>query len=237
MTTAVAPRRQQGVAISPPPDVSRPVTLPAIVTETSDVEAFGRTRRWWRMRALEAGETVELQNVLLQLESGFRPCDSTRVKWHIGKLLNHWDDRKSDAEKDQIIVDWCDDLGEFSETHIAQACRDWRRTQQYRPRIAEIVAMCERLFQRDIESRRRIRVLLGLDKPRFWEALPKPPEPMVQRDPSAMQDMLKGLTRKLLAPSAANRDPVDLGKIKETLESRNPDAVSELAQMRGKGTT
>lgn len=156
------------------------------------------------------------------------------VKWHVGKLLNHWSDRKSNDEKDEIIVDWCNDLGEFSETHIAQACREWRKTQKWKPQVAEIVAICERLFQRDIEMRRRIRILLGLDKARFFEALPKPPEPVVERDPSKMRAMLSSLSKKLLAPGAANRDPVDVAEVAKSLATRDPDQVERLTSLRAK---
>lgn len=214
--------------------MSRPVTLPAIVTDAGNVEVLGRTRQLWRASALEPGQAVELQRLQLQLEQGLRPCEPMMVKWHVGKLLNHWSDRKSDGEKDEIIVDWCADLGEFSETHIAQACREWRKTQKWKPQVAEIVAICERLFQRDIESRRRIRILLGLDKPRSWESLPPPKEPAVHRDPAEMRNMLNRLNNKLLAPGAANREPVDVAEVAKSLATRDPDQVQRLTALRSK---
>lgn len=64
-----------------------------------------------------------------------------------------------------VIADWADDLGEFPEWAIAEAFRAFRRTEDRRPTIAAIRALCQPLVEEAAVELERCRRLLALGRP------------------------------------------------------------------------
>jgi hypothetical protein len=76
----------------------------------------------------------------------------------------------TDAEADWVMEDLIDDLAEFPAVVIAAACREWRRTQKWRPTIAELREACE--WQRQSLARQVVRAeLIGAAKRVGWRAV------------------------------------------------------------------
>lgn len=214
------------MASSKPPAVSQPVVLPPILSETRPADGF--RSQMWGARALKAGEQVSLQQALIALEARTAPAEPNMVLWHVGKLLNHWPSAQSAAEKEMIVSDWLEDLAPYSEAHIVEACGIWRRTQKFKPHVADIVQLIERAKYRDQENARRAKVLLGLSTPRPWEHLPAPREVLVDR-PAA--GMLASITKRLTAPAARkNQQPPPARDA--LMADRDPEAVAKLHAIR-----
>lgn len=58
-------------------------------------------------------------------------------------LLSHYPAKGMTPEVEQLVaLDWAEDLGEFPAWAIDAAARTWRRTQKWRPSIAEMRALC-----------------------------------------------------------------------------------------------
>ena len=189
----------------------------------------------WTARELKAGEGVAIQQALVALEARQQPAESKRILWHIGRMLNHWGDRKSDQEKEMVIGDWVRLLSPFAEAHIIEACDQWLMREKYRPTIAEIVALIERAQARDRENVHRCRVLLQMETPRPWERLPPPPDPPAQ--PRNTAGLLASITRKLGVSRPPARGADVTGDVatharQEMRLARDPEAVERLRQMR-----
>lgn len=175
-------------------------TLPAVLTETRAVEASRYPM--WVARELEPSERVKVEQALAQLHGRFRRAPMERILAHLGRMFAQWDSNtQSDAVKEIVLEDFASDLAEFSEAHVAEVCIFWRRTQTYKPRIAEFLAEMHRVWTRDAESVRRCRVLLGLEKPKFWEVIPEKhePAPLTQDARARMNAALKRLSPAMAA--------------------------------------
>lgn len=151
--------------------VSRPVALPPVLTETSRID--GSRQLAWVCRDLKPGETVELQQTVLQLEYRCQPAAEGKTLELVARLLNNWKNERTDQEKDWQFDDWAESLEEFSEAHLRAACKTWREEQPFPPKIADIRGLCLSARYQDEEMRRRCRVLLGLQDP-YQRERPKP---------------------------------------------------------------
>ena len=61
----------------------------------------------------------------------------------VSRLLNHyWTGDDPAAVRKAQIADWLEDLREFSLAIVANAIREWRRTETRRPTIADIRKLC-----------------------------------------------------------------------------------------------
>ena len=62
---------------------------------------------------------------------------------HISRLMAHYWVASEDARlRAALARDWLDDLAEFHQTIVAEACRDWRRSSEKRPAPAQIRGAC-----------------------------------------------------------------------------------------------
>lgn len=236
MTIGKGPRRGQEVAVasSKLPDVLQPVPLPIAITETRpDPSSRGVER--WHARDLLLAEAVGVQQALVALEAGKQPAEPNDIRWHIGKLLSHWDTNQSAVVKDEIIKDWGRDLTKaaYSAANIAGACEVWRTTKRFRPQVSEILDICRNLAARDGEHVRRAKVLLGIEPPRHWEN----PPPAQHEGTRITPDMWATLGAKLRRPSSPAprlREPraPSIGDVRAQLaKDRDAAAVEKLASM------
>jgi hypothetical protein len=83
-------------------------------------------------------------------------------------LLEHfWQSRPCEAVRAEMLADWMDILERFSREEIAEACRDWLREGQRKPRPGDI---------REIILRARATVAAQAPK------LPEPPRERVSAE-------------------------------------------------------
>lgn len=60
----------------------------------------------------------------------------------VARLLSHyWTAAEPAGVRQAQAEDWIEDLSEFLPSHVAEACRRWRRTQSRKPTIADIRAL------------------------------------------------------------------------------------------------
>jgi hypothetical protein len=211
----------------------QPIALPPVLSEERRTDGF--RSRMWGVRKLKPGEEVPVKWALAHLEMRDVPTTSTQIDWHIGRLLSHWDNsRTTAAVQNEQLADWEIDLAPYAEAHIAEACAIWRRTQVFKPKIAEIITLVENFQFRDRENARRCRVLLGLQEPRSFERIP-PASKNSPADPSkaaAIMEKLSALFPSRRKPEPAPRVPIDRSAIKKDLDSRDPVAVEKLRAFR-----
>jgi len=78
------------------------------------------------------------------------PASSDHLLARILALLSHYPAKGAAPEVEQLVaLDWAEDLGEFPAWAIDQAARTWRRTQKWRPSIAEMRALCAEACARE----------------------------------------------------------------------------------------
>jgi hypothetical protein len=150
----------------------------------------------WRARLVTSETELDaIRHALAVLERRLTVAGPVDVARHVGRLLGHWNARNAmDGEKEMELEDWVDDLADYAEAHIAAACREWRRTQHFKPKVGDIVPLIEAERARDRESRRRCRVLLGMETPRPWERMEQTEQPVTDRP---ALEMMASVARKL----------------------------------------
>lgn len=169
-----------------------------------------------------------VERTLMELQQRDVPAHIDKIRFHVGKTLNHWDNgRLGHAEKGQIVADYEFALRDFSEADVAQACAEWLSESRFRPVPADIVTLARNNQARDRENSRRAKVVLGIENHRSWERIPPPPEKMLTKPTVGL---LASFTQRLTAP-AARKAAQPTSKV-ELLGSRDPDAVQKLAALR-----
>lgn len=166
-----------------------------MLTATRQVDGW-RERQWVAL-PLEPGQDVAVQQGLLVLDQRLQSAPEGVTLDLVDRLLNHWNDIRTAEEKANRFDDWAEDLEEFSEAHLAAACKTWRQNNSFPPKIADIRALCLNERARDQMLHRRSRVLLGLERPLAQEVLPA-------RDAAQLIE-LKPAQQKLLAEAVVGQ--------------------------------
>lgn len=69
--------------------------------------------------------------------------NQTKIAGHLSRLMSHfWVANEDPRLRGAQAEDWLDDLSEFHEAVVGEACRDWRQVQTRRPTPAEIRLIC-----------------------------------------------------------------------------------------------
>ena len=107
-----------------------------------------RTARSLRQRAHSAvGSLEEAQSLLATCETLRRPVAKDWLMGRVATLLSHFYVSSTDeAEMRAALSDWADALSEFPAWVIAEACREYLRTQERKPSIAAIRKLCQQHF-------------------------------------------------------------------------------------------
>jgi hypothetical protein len=146
--------------------------LPPVLTETQYIDGYNM--RAWRARELTPAERPLIEASLAALDERLKPVTDEWLLKKLASLYNHWNDPRNDEERDQLYADYADDLDEFSQTEIDEACTHWRRSSKWFPKVAELRADLEKRRARNIELRRRALILLEDPSvtPHRWEVPP-----------------------------------------------------------------
>lgn len=108
-------------------------------------DGFEELQETWSPPAnVTARQAAMAQRVLADLEgSVLAPVEPDRLLGRVLALLSHYPAKGLTPDVEQLVaLDWVEDLGGFPTWAIDQAARTWRRTQKWRPSIAEIRALC-----------------------------------------------------------------------------------------------
>jgi hypothetical protein len=104
----------------------------------------GLAEFWSPPTGVTRQQAAAADRVLQELErTVLAPADPNHLLARVLALLSHFPAKGIAPEVEQLIaLDWAEDLGEFPGWAIDQAARDWRRTQKWRPSIAEMRRLC-----------------------------------------------------------------------------------------------
>lgn len=141
----------------------------------------------WVMRPVDDLDRPAVESALVELEDRLTPGNRDNRIAMLARLVVHYPNvSKDEGSLAVILADMADDLADFSDLHVAWACAEWRQTESWWPKPAELreKALTLDCFAR--VYRRRARVLLGQAEPCAFE-LPKPP----QGDPEPMSEERK----------------------------------------------
>lgn len=161
----------------PPADRHR-LLVAALPEPLSEILAAGRLDRrprfgdngfdglsevWSPPATVTARQAAMAQWALADLEgSVLAPAEPDRLLARILTLLSHYPAKGLTPEVEQLVaMDWVEDLGEFPGWAIEQAARSWRRTQKWRPSIAEMRALCEEACAKERQLAECLRKLSG----------------------------------------------------------------------------
>jgi hypothetical protein len=101
-----------------------------------------------------------------------------------------------------MFDDWAEDLAPYSEAHVAEVCREWRKTKTYFPKIAEFVSLLDAKLTLETQLRHRARVLLQLDEPRPWERTLPAPDEGTPITPERMAEIMRAIGAGPMAKAA-----------------------------------
>lgn len=99
--------------------------------------------------ALTAPEIEALSETARTLEIWLSPGQRAAAVGLLARLANHHRKARSAEEWQMLFEDYCDDLAEFSDAHVAEAIGEHRRQSNWFPTIAELRERCLELRQRD----------------------------------------------------------------------------------------
>lgn len=69
--------------------------------------------------------------------------NETKIAGHVSRLMSHfWTANEDPRLRAAQAQDWLEDLAEFHEALVGEACRDWRQSETRRPTIADIRKLC-----------------------------------------------------------------------------------------------
>lgn len=145
---------------------AQPSPLPPVLTNTEKVADFNRPQ--WVARPLNDGERSLVLAAKGEIEARLAPARREVIIGLLSRLAVQWPPKDAKAFG-LLLADFATDLAEFSELHIAQACREWRQTENWFPKIADLRGRL--LVMRSMEKAyfRRSKVLLGEAKARDYE--------------------------------------------------------------------
>lgn len=146
--------------------------LPAAIVHTEAVDGFRRPQ--WVARPLTDEARPVVERAKADLEARLQLGRREIIVGLLSRLAVQWPPKDTQAFG-LVLSDMADDLAEFSEEQIAAACVEWRRTENWYPKIADLRTRLLTMRFFDEMHLRRARVLLGEEKPRSHE-LPPPHE-------------------------------------------------------------
>lgn len=169
----------------------------------------------WVARALPEDQVPVVVDVLRELEERLRPARREWIIAILSRLAVHYPNASADPDAFAIVLsDMADDLADFSELHLVQACAEWRRTEKWFPKIPELHEKLLSLHCYDLVMRRRARILLGIDEAHYYDlpadrhtdGEPPSPENLVDIE-ERLKTMPEGLAASIRGLIAAANKP------------------------------
>ncbi|WP_353861135.1 hypothetical protein [Azospirillum formosense] len=121
----------------------------------------GVTEEWSPPDGVTAQHALMARRALDELTGSIlAPASPDRLLARVLALLSHYPAKGTAPEVEHLVaLDWAEDLGEFPAWAVDAAARSWRRTQKWRPSIAEMRALCEEACAPEWALARRLSVI------------------------------------------------------------------------------
>lgn len=121
----------------------------------------GVTEDWSPPDGVTAQHALMARRALDELTGSIlAPATPDHLLARILALLSHYPAKGTAPEVEHLVaLDWAEDLGEFPAWAVDAAARTWRRTQKWRPSIAEMRALCEEACAPEWALARRLSVI------------------------------------------------------------------------------
>jgi hypothetical protein len=128
----------------------------------------------WRMPKTIPAEVVPLlPRAIADLVRALRPAARDDLAVVLGRLLAHfYSADRAEASYRLLFEDYLHDLGEFPLAVVEEAAREWRQTKVFWPKVAELLALCRRIHERELDRLARLRFLAWAAE-RFGDRLPE----------------------------------------------------------------
>lgn len=174
----------------------RPSPLPPAILHSERLDGFRNPQ--WVMRPMDDGERVAVTSALAEIESRLAPPRREWIVAILSRLSVHWPPKDEQAFG-YVLSDMADDLLNYSEAHLVAVCAEWRKTEKWFPKSAELLEKLLNLDCMERVYRHRARVLLGQEQPHAFEI------PATPRDESAVVVVDMERAKQMLDDFAAKR--------------------------------
>lgn len=125
----------------------------------------GAVERWRPPATVPADTIPDLQRQLSLLDEALLPAPRPALLARILGLLAHYRHEALPERLEMAVADdWADDLAEFPQWAIEDACQQWRRhptKYRYKPLPGDIRNLCEELVEKPAVMRSRVRAMLA----------------------------------------------------------------------------
>lgn len=121
----------------------------------------GLTEEWSPPDGVTGQHALMARRALDELTGSIlAPASPDHLLARVLALLSHYPAKGTAPEVEHLVaLDWAEDLGEFPAWAVDAAARTWRRTQKWRPSIAEMRALCEEACAPEWALARRLSVI------------------------------------------------------------------------------
>jgi hypothetical protein len=145
--------------------------LPPALDHTENVP--GWRSPWWIAQPLGDDQLPAVAGALASIEERLQPPRREWIIAILSRLAVHYPNASADPDAFAIVLsDMADDLADYSEAHLVQACGEWRRDEKWFPKTCELRTKLCTIDALDRVYRRRARVLLGREEARWYDRQP-----------------------------------------------------------------
>lgn len=146
--------------------LERLVAAQGVTSRFSADDHFVGTKEIWRPQPVDPADVPELSRTLASVEEALAPAERGRLLARVLALLAQYRDRDPlpPAVEQAVAEDWADDLGDFPEWAVVEACRRWRRDPvryRFKPLPGDIRALCADVVAKETTLAYRLRTLLS----------------------------------------------------------------------------
>lgn len=140
-------------------------SLPASLRQLVERETIDEKLDWaddaWRLPDRVPAEMRPLLPAMIgEYQTAMQPANPREIAVVLGQLAVHFWHPDRPAEHHRMLFDdYISDLSEYPIGVIAEAARDWRRTERWWPKLAELRERCDAILRRRRKESARLRFL------------------------------------------------------------------------------
>lgn len=105
---------------------------------------------------LQSSELIEAQRLVTIYSRALSPASANIIAVCVQKLFLHYPVKDmKESENEMLMQDWLEDLSEYPNWAINDACVHYRKNNKWRPTVSDIIKICDSLvFSVKWEKRR-----------------------------------------------------------------------------------
>jgi hypothetical protein len=121
-------------------------------------EFLGCEEHWSLPDRISPDDLAQVRAALARYEIYLSPGRPDEIAGRLSALFSHyWVGQMNDSLSTLVASDWLEDLGEYPGHVVEEACRRWRRSENRKPKPAELRDKCQRIIARERQTRDRLR--------------------------------------------------------------------------------